>query len=193
MKSPSKSFPRLSKSDEAIWRHVRQSVTPLRHQDLDHEFFAEAMEQITKGATQSRAILREGSHQDIKLDAIMPTGDLQGMMKSRKRAVKRGNVEPTARIDLHGLKLEDAHFRFRHFVIEHVKAHHKILLVITGKGGHKRHTEFGVETSGVIRRAFSSWMVEPEIARLISHYCPAHVKHGGQGAFYIFTRAKARR
>jgi DNA-nicking Smr family endonuclease len=44
---------------------------------------------------------------------------------------------------------------------------------------------------GVLKQMVPRWLNEPELAALIASVQPAHVKHGGDGALYVYLR-KAR-
>ncbi len=189
MRAPKK----LSKADQDIWDHVRASVKPVKEVNVSkfEEMLDEDVQPLFSKSTSSKIL--PSARQQISLNEIVPNTDPHSMQKSKRRALNRGQLEPTARIDLHGLKLEDAREAFNRFVGIKTKEQHKMLLVITGRGGNVRRTEFGEEVSGIIKRAFPLWVQDQNIAKLVSHYCSAHIRHGGEGAFYIFTRARARR
>ena len=55
------------------------------------------------------------------------------------------------------------------------------VIVITGKGKSGK---------GVLKRAFLNWLDLPEARALVSGYAPAHAKHGGGGAWYVFLRRR---
>jgi DNA-nicking Smr family endonuclease len=56
----------------------------------------------------------------------------------------------------------------------------RCVLVVTGKGG--------VNHRGVLRRMFPIWLTAPDIRPLIASYAPAHQRHGGMGAWYVFIK-----
>ena len=179
-----------------IWDHVRASVEPI--DGVPKPSMDEIdlwLDDVTETAELQpvRISSQITSSTKVTLSKVAPAADIGGMMRSTKRAVAKGHLEPTARIDLHGDHLNVAKTRFESFIIGAAKSNHKIALVITGKGGVVRKSDFGTEISGVIRRALPDWMNAPSMLGLVSHYCPAHIKHGGEGAFYVFIRAKARR
>ena len=59
------------------------------------------------------------------------------------------------------------------------KRGHQCVLVITGKGR-------GGE--GVLRAQLPRWLSQPDLRPLVSRLAPAHARHGGSGAFYVFLR-----
>lgn len=69
-----------------------------------------------------------------------------------------------------------------------------MVLVITGKGreaDEDRHAPFDMfqeRDRGVLRRNVPRWLAEPELRSIVVGYTSAHVKHGGDGAFYVQLR-----
>jgi DNA-nicking Smr family endonuclease len=41
---------------------------------------------------------------------------------------------------------------------------------------------------GVLKQMVPRWLNEPGLAALIASVQPAHVKHGGDGALYVYLR-----
>jgi DNA-nicking Smr family endonuclease len=74
----------------------------------------------------------------------------------------------------------------------------RCVLVITGKGESPftRHTLHSArfheasEHTGVLRSALPGWLGEPEFRAHVAGFQPAHPRHGGGGAFYIWLRKK---
>ena len=95
------------------------------------------------------------------------------------RKTRRGQVEIEARIDLHDMTLNAAYPALKRAVKKAAKSQKEVLLVITGKG---------VRLEGKIRGAFPAWIQSPDIKPYISGYAPAHIRHGGSGAWYVFIR-----
>jgi DNA-nicking Smr family endonuclease len=44
---------------------------------------------------------------------------------------------------------------------------------------------------GVLKQMVPRWLNEPELAALIAYTRPAHVKHGGGGALYVYLRKRS--
>jgi DNA-nicking Smr family endonuclease len=44
----------------------------------------------------------------------------------------------------------------------------------------------------VLRRRLPEWLAEPALAALSAGYAPAHARHGGEGAWYVFLKRPAR-
>lgn len=43
---------------------------------------------------------------------------------------------------------------------------------------------------GVLKQMVPRWLGQPEAAALIAHTQPAHVRHGGDGALYVYLRKR---
>ena len=107
--------------------------------------------------------------------------------------LRRGLMEPDARIDLHGMTQAAAHRTlFTWLAAAHARGY-RLVLVITGKGNPKNdeNAPWMMSAHGVLKQMVPRWLNEPELAALIASAQPAHVKHGGDGALYVYLR-KAR-
>jgi DNA-nicking Smr family endonuclease len=107
-----------------------------------------------------------------------PPEDLSG-----QRRIRRGQAEIDARLDLHGHTQDTAHRELVEFIVRHHAKGSRCLLVITGKG------RLG---AGVLRARLADWIANPELRPMIAGFAMAHTRHGGEGASYIFLKAKRR-
>ncbi len=100
----------------------------------------------------------------------------------------RGKLRPEARIDLHGMTLAEAHPELIRFVLNAHEAGKRLILVITGKG--KRGDDQGPipQRVGVLRHQVPQWLTQPPLGAVVLQVTPAHLKHGGGGAFYVYLR-----
>jgi DNA-nicking Smr family endonuclease len=117
-------------------------------------------------------------------------GGVNGATEDRLR---RGQVEPDARIDLHGMTQGSAHRTlFAWLAAAHARGH-RLVLVVTGKGNPKNdeNAPWMMSEHGVLKQMVPRWLNEPELAALIAHTRPAHAKHGGEGALYVYLRKRA--
>lgn len=102
----------------------------------------------------------------------------------RERLVARGRLPIDAAIDLHGMRPEEADRATTAFIKGSVRRGHRVLLVITGKGSR----ESG-EGRGVLRKRFLQNIELGLFGSEVSAVRPAHRRHGGGGAFYVFLKA----
>lgn len=102
--------------------------------------------------------------------------------------LKRGKLKPEARIDLHGMTLAQAHPALTGFILRSASAGHRLVLVITGKGkprddGGPIPTKFGV-----LRHQVPQWLSMAPLGSLVLQVSASHVRHGGDGAYYVYLR-----
>jgi DNA-nicking Smr family endonuclease len=120
------------------------------------------------------------------------------------RQVATGRVPIDDVLDLHGLQQATAHARLRAFLVSSQAKGHRMVLVVTGKGGgvstgarplalnRRSHREFDAEgggsSRGVLRRSVPQWLDEPELRAVVLGYAAAGARHGGDGALYVRLR-----
>ena len=98
----------------------------------------------------------------------------------------RGKLRPDARIDLHGMTLAVAKAELTGFILRAQAAGHRLVLVITGKG--KGDAGPLPVRSGALRHEVPHWLHMAPIAQAVLQVVPAHVRHGGGGAYYVYLR-----
>jgi DNA-nicking Smr family endonuclease len=91
--------------------------------------------------------------------------------------LRRGRVEPEARLDLHGLREAEAYRALERFLLRAHGEDKRLVLVITGKGG-------------VLRNNLPRWLAEDAFREVVTGVSPAHLRHGGAGAFYVALKRK---
>lgn len=108
---------------------------------------------------------------------------------TEQRRVRRGQVEIDGRLDLHGMTQLRARAALGGFLARLRERGGRCGLVITGKGRPPSapHTE---SEGGVLRRRLPEWLAEADLAPLVAGYAPAHRRHGGEGAWYVFLKRR---
>ena len=111
--------------------------------------------------------------------------------------LRRGLIEPQARLDLHGLTERDAHRALVTFLRQARSRKLRLVLIVTGKGGDATMHEneyapfdlgFDMRMRGVLRVMTPRWLREPGLAAVIADMREAHRRHGGAGALYVYLR-----
>jgi DNA-nicking Smr family endonuclease len=106
----------------------------------------------------------------------------------------RGQLEPEAKLDLHGLTEAAAHRALLTFLRSAAARKLRLILVVTGKGGKQPRPDdpFDLElhgrARGVLRMMTPRWLAEPELAGFVADVRPSHRRHGGEGALYVYLR-----
>ena len=112
--------------------------------------------------------------------------------------LRRGTMEPDARLDLHGFTEAAAHGALITFLRSAQMRGHRLALVVTGKGTRKPDPyapfdlELDARSRGVLKTAVPRWLKEPALAGIVADMREAHRKHGGAGALYVYLRKTAK-
>jgi DNA-nicking Smr family endonuclease len=104
--------------------------------------------------------------------------------------MKRGKLQPEGRIDLHGMTLAQAHPALMSFILTSWAMDRRLVLVITGKGKDRDEGGPIPTRNGILRHQVPQWLALPPLAQAVLQVTPAHLKHGGQGAYYIYLRRR---
>jgi DNA-nicking Smr family endonuclease len=113
---------------------------------------------------------------------------LDGAVQARLR---RGALDPDTRLDLHGYTEAAAHAALLSFLRAAQRRGDRLALVITGKGEKPAPDapfDLSAPRRGVLHQAVPRWLNESAFAALIAGVAPAHRRHGGAGALYIYLR-----
>jgi len=102
--------------------------------------------------------------------------------------MKRGKLQPEARIDLHGMTQDRAHTALTGFILRSHREGRRLVLVITGKGRDQDDGDVIPTRRGVLRHQVPHWLGVPPLSALVLQVTPAHIRHGGGGAYYIYLR-----
>lgn len=122
----------------------------------------------------------------LSLDTAHPHMD-----RRRFDNLRRGRMEPEARLDLHGMTSESAHARLIGFIQSAHANGLRLVLVITGKG---RADAEAIQSRrhGILRHSLPHWLAAPPLVGRVLQVASAHQKHGGGGAFYVYLRRPSR-
>jgi len=102
--------------------------------------------------------------------------------------MKKGRLSPEARIDLHGMTLAQAHPALTEFILSSAAKGRRLVLVITGKGKSKPEDGPIPVRHGVLRHQVPHWLHSAPLKPHILQLSEAHLKHGGEGAYYVYLR-----
>lgn len=130
-------------------------------------------------------------------DAAPTSRKIAGLDSATARRLHRGDREPDARIDLHGMTAERAHAALVAFIRREFLSGSRLVLVITGKGGRRSDDAVGPRGygpgQGVLKTLAPIWLDEPALSQMIVGVFRAHQRHGGGGALYVYLRKGPRR
>lgn len=161
---------------------TRRTITQDERREFE-EAFAE---------TRPLAAKAKGRRQHNQAHAKAPlAGGLDGRTTER---LKRGLIEPRAKLDLHGYTESSAHHALLTFLKGARVRGYRLVLVVTGGGARDSDMsaplalDLARRPRGVLKAAVPRWLKEPQFASLIAGVQTAHRRHGGDGALYIYLR-----
>jgi DNA-nicking Smr family endonuclease len=187
----------LSPDERELWDRVAECATPL------HPTREKPVPELSPSPKPKRPIAPSDPMPEFRVgqkvtatrahDVMRPLVDrLAGapvnMDNKSFGKMKRGKLKPEARIDLHGMTLAEAHPELVAFILGSQAIGRRLVLVITGKG--KDRDDGGPITTrfGVLRHQVPQWLSLSPLSQAILQVTPAHLKHGGHGAYYVYLR-----
>jgi DNA-nicking Smr family endonuclease len=125
-----------------------------------------------------------------KSSAPRATG-LSGLDGRTQERLRRGLLEPEARLDMHGMTQASAHRALLTFVRSAHARGNRLVLVVTGKGS-KTEAIFSGETvgHGVLKMMTPRWL--DGLDDMVAGWRAAHRRHGGDGALYVYLKKPRR-
>lgn len=175
----------------ALWRQVMRDTTPLPRRETP--VTTDGVSSTAPAPSGERCLSAPDAEPHLPKftqDDVRKPG---GLDAASQRRLRRGRIEVDARVDLHGLRQAEAHSVLSRFIAESQATGCRCVLVITGKGGRPAAgVSLQQEEEGVLRRQVPLWLQQPPNAGRIFAFEPAHPRHGGAGALYVFLR-KARK
>lgn len=121
---------------------------------------------------------------------VSPPARKQGPAMDKKTfgRMRRGKLVPEARIDLHGMTLDQAHPSLTRFILTSHARGLRLVLVITGKGRRDDGFEPVPRQRGALKRQVPMWLRMAPLNTAVLEVSEAHVSHGGGGAYYVYLR-----
>ncbi|MEM6495181.1 MAG: Smr/MutS family protein [Pseudomonadota bacterium] len=198
----------LNKEDQELWQAFSKSVKPLERQKHIGKTAAKS-----ESAGDSRETKRTNEHnrprtksattaageKPNRIPAPVKIAPNLNQFDDRKvRRLNSGRLQVEARLDLHGMRQNEAHAALRRFLHSASSKDYRTVLIITGKG-YARAGEADSEDyvsdreRGVLRRMLPNWLEQPEFRSIVVGYTSAGPRHGGDGAFYVQLRSARRR
>ncbi len=198
----------LSAEERELWEHAARNLDPLKRKKqrvlgAQDETEAPASARVSEPAkvkAQSPAQRPEPRAAKVASRPAAPP-PLSELERRKTRRIGTGRIEIDARIDLHGMRQDEAHTALRRFLLASHAGGRRWVLVITGKGGSLRGEadgDYGANRGGdgqgrgVLKRNVPHWLAEPELRSIVVGFTAAAIRHGGEGALYVQLRKRER-
>ncbi len=201
MKPPGGRKP-LGGDDARVWSHASQSIKPLRqkkarvHPAVDgNADETPARKTKTEAPAAPRPTIAPAKQPLAKsLPSASPKpASIAVIDRKTARKIRSGQVDIEARVDLHGMRQDEAHDALIAFLRRSRSRGLRWVLVITGKGrsgeiDSDRRFEMPSRDRGVLKRNVPRWLNEPELRAMVVSFTEAAIRHGGEGALYVHLR-----
>jgi DNA-nicking Smr family endonuclease len=193
----------LAPDEENLWEHTARSIAPLKKAKSRVHASTEADEpQAPRTALKHPP--QTSSASSVKPKAVTPppppftkkVPPIAVFDRKKVRKIRSGAVDIEARIDLHGMRQDEAHSALVGFLRRCLGKGQRWVLVITGKGkasGDDADVPFDMTRDrgrGVLKRNVPRWLEEPDVRLMVVSYTTAAIQHGGEGALYVHLRTK---
>jgi DNA-nicking Smr family endonuclease len=139
-----------------------------RDADAVHEHLRTLVEGRTRFEVEDDGTRVEGRRIDLPLDAL--------------RRLRRGALPIDARLDLHGMSVQQARAQLELFLRTMRSRGERCVLVIHGKGEHSPHG------AGALRGEISAWLSQSAASEHVAGFATARGDDGGEGAVYVLLR-----
>ncbi len=191
---------RLKPEEIALWQEVTKNTEAL-HRPQTFDPTAYAPKPQTKPAPRGATVTLDGRSTPQPAPRN-PTYDLVPKLPDRLQnapvqmdrktfaRMNRGKVKPEAKMDLHGMTVERAHSALLRFILSSHGAGKRLVLVITGKGKDRDEGGPIPVRHGLLRHQVPQWLAMQPLAPVVLQVAPAHVSHGGAGAYYVYLKRK---
>tara|TARA_S200000501_G_C20759534_1_gene715457 strand:- start:386 stop:991 length:606 start_codon:yes stop_codon:yes gene_type:complete len=193
----------LSDADRSIWEKVSKTFDKHLIVTEDRKSLKIKSAEELNVVSPPSMVTRSGQNLNSnKYKADIPTRVIRynhnqlypGLDRKRHVLLKKGKLSPEKTIDLHGLSTKRAEEEVLAFLFQSYSQGLRLVLVITGKGRNSiqkvSNSVHQTNDIGIIKKSLTSWIKNSDIMPLILHIMPAHSKHGGDGAFYVYLKKR---
>lgn len=179
----------LSDEERELFEDAMSEAAPLRKALRPHKKPAVAKVAVPKKTRETKTRNPTRTEQPRERRTV-------GIDGNTAERLRRGVLEPQARLDLHGMSERDAHRALVTFIRVARLRKLRLLLVVTGKGSVERKSandtafDLGLDmrARGILRKLAPRWLSEPGLIEMVADVREAHRRHGGSGALYIYLR-----
>lgn len=139
---------------------------------------ASASQEVESVHAHLRALV-EGGRFEVEDDGRRVEGRRAGVSPDVARKLRRGLFPLDARLDLHGLRADEARSVLERFLGEKRARGERCVLVVHGKGEHSPGRQ------GVLRGEIAAWLSQGAASVHVEAFSTAQAEDGGEGAAYV--------
>ena len=123
---------------------------------------------------------------EVEISGERIAGRAPGIDRRELARLKSGKLPTDARLDLHGLRAEDARRALRECIEAAWEEESRCVLVVHGRGVHS-------EDGPVLKRQLLEWLAEPPVGERVMAFASAPAARGGTGATQVLLRKRRER
>jgi len=191
---------RLSEDDLAVWSQAARSILPLRPRTTSDAVTEPVAKQPDDAPKAPIARFEVGRKNTVHRNSVSLTSTLQQQLQTEPvrmdaktlARMKRGKLKPEAKLDLHGMTLAQAQPALTRFILRKQGDGCRLVIVVTGKGRVKEDEGPIPMPRGLLRHHVPQWLSSGSLRSAVLQVTPAHMKHGGAGAYYVYLRRLGR-
>lgn len=189
---------RLRPEEKELWQKVAHSTKPLpqalrRAAEPQKPSVRRAPEPEVMDLPKAFGIGTKPPNAKTRITTPESTTSVKPVMDTKTFGkMNRGKLVPEARIDLHGMTLDQAHPALTKFILTACARGFRLVLVITGKGERDDPHDPMPRQRGVLKRQVPMWLRMAPLGTVVMDVTEAHIRHGGGGAFYVYLRRTSR-
>jgi DNA-nicking Smr family endonuclease len=183
---------RVTPDELELWRHVAQTVRPIKPRRRSAAPKEEAPSAPAAKPKAGKPAAPAPKPAPSKPQSPAPAkphelthGLSHGIDRRQAERFRKGKLAIDGKIDLHGRTQQDAHDDLLAFLKRAHAAGKRNLLVVTGKGMTQGKS---VPKIGILRQAVPRWLNEPAFRSLVLAFDYAEPQHGGEGALYVLVK-----
>jgi len=174
--------------DEALWQEVAKTVRKDKRISAANKKEVPKQQRINvKVCTEVCPVLPRLNKDSKRVLTVGDVSSLDGRLAERFR---KGKIEVTARLDLHGFTVDEAFLKVRDFILSSHSCGARMVIIVTGKGRLAMDEAGFVHKTGKLRAELPNWLNHPDIRPYILSFTEAMAKDGGEGAFYIYLKKR---
>jgi len=160
--------------DKKLFRQAMKGVTPLKQGNKADTTPSKKTPKRPALPIKKRPLtpLSDGYDEPMCANSVL-SFCRHGVDRKRFNSLKKGEIRPTARLDLHHKTRESAHHALDDFLHQIKSQGHRVVLIIHGKG------------QGIIKSKVFRWLKQFPNVLAIHSATPAD---GGTGAIYVYLR-----
>lgn len=168
--------------DEKLWDHVTKGIEPLKNKErlkgISEPSDEKAPPKPPKKIRTAKTPNAEKPNKKVAKPQQHRHDDKAGIDRRNWERFLKGKMPFDGRLDLHGMRQDEAHSAVKDFITHHYALKSRALIVITGKG------------RGILRDNLKRWLEIDGLGHKILKIVPAQQKDGGSGAFYLLLKRK---